>query len=117
MRISDWSSDGCSSERLDRGVGSRGRKERASFVGCRSYRLGQVGKQGAHLSPAIVKHVGQDVLVGCPLGPSSAAVWRLREPRWRALSRLGDRKSVGSGTGVQGRVAIGGRRILKKKKH
>src|SRR3546814_5822582 len=80
--------------RLDRGVGSRGRKERASFVGCRSYRLGQVGKQGAHLSPAIVKHVGQDVLVGCPLGPSIAAVWRLREPRSRALSRLGSLKDI-----------------------
>src|SRR3546814_8792774 len=53
-----------------------------------------VGRQGAHLSPAIVKHVGQYVLVGCPLGPSIAAVWRLREPRSRALSRLGSLKDI-----------------------
>src|SRR3546814_14063765 len=42
----------------------------------------------------MVKHVGQDVLVGCPLGPSIAAVWRLREPRSRALSRLGSLKDI-----------------------
>src|SRR3546814_16414552 len=36
----------------------------------------------------------QDVLVGCPLGPSIAAVWRLREPRSRALSRLGSLKDI-----------------------
>src|SRR3546814_18949213 len=46
MRISDWSSDVCSSD------------------------------------------------LGCPLGPSIAAVWRLREPRSRALSRLGSLKDI-----------------------
>src|SRR3546814_5509959 len=90
MRISDWSSDVCSSDLLRRGadVERLRRAERAIFA----------------------KAVPGDII----------ALFRQRKtalPLHHAQGRQRDRKSVVSGRSVSVRVDLGGRRILKKKHH
>src|SRR3546814_18205805 len=85
MRISDWSSDVCSSDLYARGVrAERGRATR---------RAGCFRTRDRRSAP---------------------------RPHWgvaRARRATRDRKSVVSGKSVSVRVDLGGRRIIKKKKH
>src|SRR3546814_11902138 len=102
MRISDWSSDVCSSDLRCRAPGPR-----ASAIG----------------APAGVGRRGRESGRCAWTGAASARVRRCR--RWRRcggrrrpairVARV-DRKGVGEGKRVAGRVDIGGSRVIKKKK-
>src|SRR3546814_17863055 len=85
MRISDWSSDVCSSDLcvLDEGFASR-------------HRAGEHAALAVH---QLGRRIGDDI----------GAEFE------RTLERGGDRKSVVKGTSVSVRVDLGGRRIIKKK--
>src|SRR3546814_12583976 len=101
MRISDWSSDVCSSDLL--GV-TRRVPDNTPMV---TFEHGQYSVPSTLLGQSvwIRHHGGTDEIVICALddgGPTEVA---------RA------RKSVVEGKGVSVRVDLGGRRILKKKKH
>src|SRR3546814_15351856 len=94
MRISDWSSDVCSSDLGGRRGLQRGlvdEVERAEGAG-----------DGAGVADDAGEAAGVD-----------AADARHAE----ALEEGGDRKSVVEGKGVSVSVDLGGRRIIKKKKH
>src|SRR3546814_16060006 len=92
MRISDWSSDVCSSDLLWRPSGAgRGRHRDAEDLRGAGHRLA-CSRRGTAL-------------------PGRAAAFR-RSP----AGRRGDRKSVVSGKSVSVRVDLGGRSSLKKKK-
>src|SRR3546814_13495652 len=97
MRISDWSSDVCSSD-LDNDIGellgTRGRE-----FGVNTGRKRRCGWFDA-------------VLVR-----QSAAVSGITGIALTKLDILEDRKSVVKGKSVSIRVDLGGRRIIKKKKH
>src|SRR3546814_12762421 len=95
MRISDWSSDVCSSD-----------LKAQTYVDI------------SRLLDAVMGHFGQ-IPEGRPngfhLGPKAA--WKGTQPSRRALWPELDRKSVASGKSVAVRVDLGGRRIIKKKKN
>src|SRR3546814_11683750 len=109
MRISDWSSDVCSSDLL-------GKRFRTSL--CPLYDDAQSGSHGG--GPDATGEEGEDRAAGlagsaeqsCPtcgsIGPA-----RCHERR----SSGGDRKSVVEGKSVSVRVNIGGRRINKKQQN
>src|SRR3546814_18617986 len=103
MRISDWSSDVCSSD-----LASVRRFVRFQDDG--SVRdIAEVGRGSLGLSAAGTDAVGDD--------PGMAASWQIDisacNPLIEIISR--DRKSVVEGKSVSVRVDIGGRRIIKKK--
>src|SRR3546814_16907904 len=104
MRISDWSSDVCSSD-LDQqstpGGGS----------GATPITLVVVEELVVPSWVVLVAPDGTDVLV--------AAAGSARTPAKSrpVTSTTSDRKSVESGKSVSVRVDLGGRRIIKKKKH
>src|SRR3546814_10709557 len=91
MRISDWSSDVCSSDLASRAAAGR----RAGLF------------RGPPAEPAAAS---LDARRGPPLRP---VLRRAAVPGHRP--HHGDRKSVGSGKSVSVRVDLGGRRIIKKK--
>src|SRR3546814_12858839 len=106
MRISDWSSDVCSSDLFHpRGLV---RQQRA-----------QGGQLGAFRQPPHARQVGAVVAVD---EDQAVMLGGRRQQARRAIDgdagarRAGDRKSVVSGTSVSVRVARGGRRIIKTKK-
>src|SRR3546814_12905686 len=100
MRISDWSSDLCSSDLSDR--------MRAGVEAVGVARRQTTGRRGG----------------ACPTpgGPSRTAGWPTRAGQAPPLQAsgvpsnggMGDRKSVGEGKSVSVRLDLGGRRILKK---
>src|SRR3546814_11890099 len=105
MRISDWSSDVCSSDlarprrfhrQMDRAGGPRPAAHRRHRRRTRDARRGGAGDRAGIARGA--GGTGQDRRPGYP--------------RSRA-----DRKSVVSGKSVSVRVALGGRRIMKKKNY
>src|SRR3546814_12118627 len=111
MRISDWSSDVCSSDLAQQGVVRLevvgGREER--LVGGDQRQIVGVGeRQQARLDGRLHR---QPVALQLDVEPA-------REDRREALQHLrgGARKSVVWGKSVSVRVARGGRRPIKKKK-
>src|SRR3546814_11345856 len=94
MRISDWSSDVCSSDLFQRAE-SRPGPQRA--------RLRQAGSPPP---PGTTWALNRKA----PARASAAAPARPATPPYRV-----DRKSVVEGKRVSGRVDVGGRRIIKKK--
>src|SRR3546814_14489850 len=98
MRISDWSSDVCSSDLVVRRPAKRDRQAEPP----------QAGQQ--QVEP---EQVFQRRLRGQPVFPRIV----IAQPRLRAAERRAapDRKSVVSGKSVSVRVDLGGRRIIKKK--
>src|SRR3546814_16728985 len=95
MRISDWSSDVCSSD-LERDAGNCGQYDEPG-----SHRAKSSGDTLTPRWPAAAP--GRDTTVSSPR-------------RSQGVTRA-DRKSVVEGKGVSVRVDIGGRRIIKKKRH
>src|SRR3546814_11464734 len=96
MRISDWSSDVCSSDLSVAGAFQAELPRRAQIE----------DPGGEH---TVLDDVARPV--GQPL-----AIERLRAQAAAAMGIVQDRKSVVEGQSVSGRVDLGGRRILKKKK-
>src|SRR3546814_18916095 len=110
MRISDWSSDVCSSDLLN-------------VVEHAGHRLGlPLAVDDAELREAIDdRHRGVGATVELQEQPLALAVLGHQADADIGAHRIarrgqGDRKSVVSGKSVYVRVAIGGRRISKKKK-
>src|SRR3546814_16736112 len=105
MRISDWSSDVCSSDLRVRSV--------VSAIPRHSAPAGRTERGTSR---------GDDYDADPILNPDSVEDRRFRNP-WdlsevRTFSRSkADRKSVGSGKSVSVRVDLGGRRIIKKQKN
>src|SRR3546814_16079658 len=113
MRISDWSSDVCSSD-LALGIEESDLVELAlrptdpRYAGSLLCRR-QSGSAGRSRGRSGVRHFGLcagDLLPGIDHGQVAQ----------RDRLRLFDRKSVVSGKSVAVRVVLGGRRIIKKKK-
>src|SRR3546814_14595233 len=104
MRISDWSSDVCSSDlRHRRGGHRRGPALRGARQGRRQ------GRRGARTRNARARRPRA--------GLAAAGRGRLLPGRDQGRAEIhGDRKSVVKGKSVSVRVALGGRRSSKKKK-
>src|SRR3546814_15140961 len=109
MRISDWSSDVCSSDlNLEESepashLASPNPKSRTwTDMFMNSYQLRQTIRAAWHE----------------PYNPQYAMILKVPE-RFEAIASLRtlDRNSVVSGKSVSVRVVLGGRRIIKKKKH
>src|SRR3546814_11679402 len=92
MRISDWSSDVCSSD----------------LPGDRVHRVEHAFAVLQQVTQAVAAHRFIEIGPGAVLAGQKA--------RGEAVIG-GDRKSVVSGKSVSVRVDLGGRRIIKKKKH
>src|SRR3546814_20684461 len=99
MRISDWSSDVCSSDLL--------LEELLAEVGVAGHLA-----QGADLAPGRA-HVAQQVGDAAVLGGVGVGAHEEDAP----LGARGDRKSVVWGKSVSVRVDLGGRRNIKNKTH
>src|SRR3546814_18113125 len=111
MRISDWSSDVCSSDLPYLGVrvAREQRRELAAHIGHR-------GERGHHQRHRRYRFVG-DARIGdwgLGIGNSGYLVFAFPNPESRFPK---DRKSVVSGKDVAVRVDLGGRRLIKKKKN
>src|SRR3546814_11545812 len=96
MRISDWSSDVCSSDLVDDGLLELG------------------GGEGQAPHPA--DRAGVDQVLGPELVGELAEVELGHHDPRIAAEHLADRKSVVQGKSVSVRVDLGGRRIITKKK-
>src|SRR3546814_20053494 len=107
MRISDWSSDVCSSDLLVEGA------EPAAAVD--SHRLLHLRVQAAHAGGACHEGDRQESGPESQHHQRTGAVERQRRPGVGGIE-AGDRKSVVEGKSVSGRGNVGGRRIHKKKK-
>src|SRR3546814_14169702 len=107
MRISDWSSDVCSSDLLGDGP------HPASGAGD----FGGVGIASHRVSVAYGDRTAVDGArrARCVLGAAERRRRRPRERPPRRSRRCAARKSVVSGKSVSVRVDLGGRRIIKKK--
>src|SRR3546814_15955901 len=104
MRISDWSSDVCSSD-LDGDVHPElGDAERGVVVDVQAERRRQVQRRE---EPGVLRVRGVEGLEQLPAGVSAVV---------EVVVARGDRKSVGEGKSVSVRVDLGGRRLLKKKR-
>src|SRR3546814_14399692 len=99
MRISDWSSDVCSSDL---------RSGRILFLDIRK-NLALIG-----LITKTDKVISEPLFINKPLDSRRLLYGQIRYPQ--AAARFQDRKSVVSGKSVSVRVDLGGRRIIKKKK-
>src|SRR3546814_15809354 len=112
MRISDWSSDVCSSD-LAVVIGCRGE---IIARHPRSWEREDVIFDPVHYLPLIEQKINSldqaAPLQGWDLPEEFATLRRLMEGR---MAKHGDRKSVVSGKSVSVRVDLGGRRIIKKK--
>src|SRR3546814_10335214 len=103
MRISDWSSDVCSSDLLEG-------HERHPGVAARTEGQHVEAGEGHHILDGGVFHELLGDRAGELLGPRQRSGWR------QEIGIDQDRKSVVSGKSVSVRVDLGGRRIIKKKK-
>src|SRR3546814_15670484 len=110
MRISDWSSDVCSS---DLTLDLYAAKARAAFVKAAGLELGEAEDVLKHdLGRVLLKlEECQEAEIAAALAPEDRAAMSAAE-RAEAI----DRKSVVEGKGVSVRGELGGRRSLKKKK-
>src|SRR3546814_11491049 len=128
MRISDWSSDVCSSDLTRLGLlPLDGEAAAASPEACRLRRLPAVGdaRRGDRRAARLRAVLQARLLPREPLGGAVPVARRHVVPRRAARGAGGhrplraqprrDRKSVVSGKSVDGRVSLGGRRIIKKK--
>src|SRR3546814_20528642 len=95
MRISDWSSDVCSSDLPDEGQEEHSAEEQPAVLGCVP-----VVKVDQHRDYPVIRTVVVE--------PQMA---KLR----KKLATTVDRKSVVEGKSVSVRVDLGGRRIIKQK--
>src|SRR3546814_14959818 len=102
MRISDWSSDVCSSDLVDRHFAFEGDGGPSQAFGYRFDIAKQAGEP-PDFAGLVLFAALDDQVVGVAAGDDFLPV----------VGR--DRKSVGSGKSVLVRVALGGRRISKKK--
>src|SRR3546814_17489434 len=109
MRISDWSSDVCSSDLVQRN--SSGSSRVRSWT---MYHPGSVGRSvRAGICRPLMAVAASESVISCPLyfgmyGPVRAACLNLPPAA---------RKSVVQGQIVSGGVDLGGRRIIQKKCH
>src|SRR3546814_14163729 len=110
MRISDWSSDVCSSDLLRPGLGPHGLEHRA-------IRLNRILSVAGHDHDFATKPSGtaRKLRSRCGNGISMPAS-RNAASIAKRRSLLTDRKSVVEGKRVSVRVSLGGRRTIKKKK-
>src|SRR3546814_11704867 len=104
MRISDWSSDVCSSDLPSCGSGARIRRRYRAFQAPAHVRR---TTPLPHDCTADARQGGYGICRGCPDAEAALS--------GNPLSYV-DRKSVVSGKSVSVRVDLGGRRIIKKKK-
>src|SRR3546814_16681506 len=114
MRISDWSSDVCSSD-----LAGRGRLFRNPQSGFATRRLG-VGPVPPARPPPYVRGTlrrGAGAVRGAGGSPPTALVRLPRHSRANRILAGSDRKSSVEGKSVSVRVELGGRGILKKKQH
>src|SRR3546814_13884615 len=116
MRISDWSSDVCSSDLIARPVGE---EHAVRLVGEDGLGGGICGHYGDVAAQA--RQAAQDVELGAVVDGNHLVAWRrlvavaLAERPARLVPAIGDRKSVVEGKSVSVRVDLGGRLIIKKK--
>src|SRR3546814_17988564 len=119
MRISDWSSDVCSSDLID--LALKQRLVRAAEHGleqlhARVRPLFGETLEALQQQPGRQHDLGGELDLGFPPGGETAGTTlpcrRFRQPGLRALVQ--DRKSGVEGKRVYGRVDLGGRRKLKK---
>src|SRR3546814_18349533 len=113
MRISDWSSDVCSSDLPDGQCTASGAKPASSTSACTNF-------SGCSFDWVKPPEVVTVIPVGSnpPGRPGCGQVQRAFDPSCRRNdgTAMADRKSVVSGTGVSVRLDPGGRRIITKKK-
>src|SRR3546814_11651253 len=102
MRISDWSSDVCSSDLAQKAVHAAGFHPTA-ILGCLGAAAGVAAAMGQNRTQI------RDTL-GVAGSMASGIIEYLADGTWT------DRKSVGSGMSVSVRVDLGGSRLIKKKK-
>src|SRR3546814_19473791 len=123
MRISDWSSDVCSSDLVRLFIARSGRVCRGSVRRCRCALVEHVHiRRGGSLRGLIRdRGKGKPMRICGPHRPLAFG-WFFdgltgagRQRQADSESKQLDRKSVGSGKSVSVSVALGGRRILKKK--
>src|SRR3546814_16235835 len=98
MRISDWSSDVCSSDLIDRVLGGGFGALKGLIVASLLF---------------LAVNLGYEMLWG---NDEPRPDWIEAGRTYPLLKLSSDRKSVVSGKRVSVRVALGGRRIIKKKK-
>src|SRR3546814_12834194 len=103
MRISDWSSDVCSSDPRQREVVTAGPAQHGRRVG------GAATQAGAGGDPLVDPHVSSAIHGAQRSGDEVAAVGG-----HVGAGAVPDRKRVVSGKSVSVRVDLGGRRIIKK---
>src|SRR3546814_16180285 len=136
MRISDWSSDVCSS---DLGAGTGVQSERPPSGNLAAYTALLQGRQysraatdeaghrkaldayteATRLDPGYALAYANQTIAWInisSLRTGPARQQAIAQARAAANTALPDRKSVVSGKGVSARVALGGRRLLKQKK-
>src|SRR3546814_20174284 len=106
MRISDWSSDVCSSDLSDQA--SESTNEANDARGC-----SEVSRMATPTSgpPLVCAKAPSPLRAGCPAAPGQGA----HHVMLNAFFANADRQSVGLGKGVSVRVDFGGRSIIKKK--
>src|SRR3546814_14355400 len=107
MRISDWSSDVCSSDLRSLG------EHDARLPGDVRRQEQVFQRLAGFLGGLVVDQLGK-LEVGAHIGPVGHRAVDMAE---MALQRRQDRKSVVSGKSVSVRVDLGGRRLIKKKKN
>src|SRR3546814_16760549 len=109
MRISDWSSDVCSSDLFQAGDEGLESLVLALFLADRGERAAQIIGDREDIAREFGRGIG--MRVGDLLFGAAADILRLG-----ARIEQVDRKSVVLGKGVAVRVGLGGRRMIKKKK-
>src|SRR3546814_17503038 len=113
MRISDWSSDVCSSDLGE--VGGAAHAQRQQDVAEHGVRM-DVGAGALQRLEPCVHRGAEDVGVGGVIDPAAARRRLAAVVAAAVVDLLADRTSVVSGKSVSVRVDLGGRRIIKKKK-
>src|SRR3546814_20954098 len=125
MRISDWGSDVCSSDRVScsstRSRLRRKNRPRASISAIASTTSFTTSPGVGEALSAFLVSDDMDAHGSSNSVPCSASILRVTPWPWTGSSRISvlpdrDRKSVVSGQSVSERVDLGGRRIIKKKK-
>src|SRR3546814_13547489 len=110
MRISDWSSDVCSSDLFGSACGSAQSTGSAADC-CPSVRIRSV-----NISAKRPEKLPRPGLASVSLAPSDSASIAAGPPSTQFDDRIStDRKSVVAGKSVSVRVDLGGRRLIKKK--